>query len=87
MMSTYTVLQFSPSKSSPGPASRPPQRKIQPSPEKQSLPCTTMLLPRKRADTTTEAGSPVKKKKAGKDEQVLGKSITSNGFWNTLTDK
>jgi hypothetical protein len=32
-----------------------------------------MLLPRKRADTTTEAGSPVKKKKAGKDELVLGK--------------
>jgi hypothetical protein len=47
---------------------------IQPSPEKQSLPCTTVILPR------TEAGSPVKKKKAGKDEQVLGKSITSDGF-------
>jgi hypothetical protein len=78
MMSTYTVLQFSPTKSSPGWASRPPQRKIQPSPEKQSLPCTTVLLPRKRADTTTEAGSPVKK--AGKDELVLGKSIASNGF-------
>jgi hypothetical protein len=80
MMSTYTVLQFSPSKSSPGSASRPPKRKIQPSSEKQSLPCTTVLLPREHADTTTEAGSSVKKKKAEKDEQVLGKSITSNGF-------
>jgi len=81
-MSTYTVLRFSPSKSSPG-----SQRKIQPSPEKQCLSCTTVLLPQKRSDTTTEASSPVKKKKAGKDEQVLRKSITSDGFLNTLTDR
>jgi len=85
-MSTYTVLQFSPSKSSPGSAFRPPQRKIQPSPEKQRLPCTTVILPRNRADTTTEAGSPVKKRKARKDEPVLGKSIASDGLQSTLTN-
>src|SRR3984957_5619669 len=86
-MLTYTVLQFSPSKSSPASASRPPQRKIQPSPEKQRLSCTTVILPRNRADTTTEASSPVKKRKARKDGPVLGKSIASDGLQSTLTNQ
>jgi hypothetical protein len=51
-MSTYTVLQLSQSKSSLGSASRPPQRKIQPSLQKQRPPCTTVILV--EADGKTE---------------------------------
>src|SRR5271170_5192157 len=85
-MSMYTVLQFSPSKPSPGSASRTPKRKIQPSPEKQRLSCTTVILRRNRADITTEAGSPAKKRKARKDERVLGKSIASDDLQSSLTN-
>ncbi|KAI9772964.1 MAG: hypothetical protein M1840_008846 [Geoglossum simile] len=70
-MSTHTVLQFSPSKSILKLATTPPTRKIQPSPEKQGLPCTTVIVPRGWAGAATEAGSPVKKKKPGKDNSVL----------------
>ncbi|KAH0551323.1 hypothetical protein GP486_007432 [Trichoglossum hirsutum] len=85
-MSTYTVLKFSPSKSSSGSAPRPPQRAIQPSPEKLSVPCTTVIVPQNHAGTTTEAGSPVKKKRAGKDKPVLGKNIGSDNFPNTSSN-
>jgi hypothetical protein len=85
-MSTDTVLKSSPSKLGPGSTPRPPQRKVEPSPERQCPQSTTVILPRERADEAGLQVSPLQPSysdpewKAGNGEQVLGKSNTSDGF-------
>ena len=60
-MESYTVLKFSPSKTKSSLAVFSPQRSKQPSPEKRTLPYTTLFLSPKQAAAAMETGSPVKK--------------------------
>src|SRR5271170_47369 len=64
-MATLQILQFSPSK--PTVASTSPMRKKHPSPGEHCLPCTTVLF-RKRSNTTTHTGSPVKKRRGVEED-------------------
>jgi hypothetical protein len=59
-MATHQILQFSPPKLLTASTST-PMRKKQPSPGKHCLPSTTVLF-RKRSNTTTHTGSPIKKR-------------------------
>ncbi|KAL8734989.1 MAG: hypothetical protein Q9166_001114 [cf. Caloplaca sp. 2 TL-2023] len=66
-MATRTVFQFSPSKKV---AAASPQRAKKPSPEKKSLPYTTLILPPKRSLSSSESSSPTKKSKTADDKDV-----------------
>lgn len=70
-MEVHSVMTFSPSKTRFKSAVPSPQRSKYPSPEKRSLPYTTVVLSPQRIASATETSSPVKKLRQNDGEELV----------------
>lgn len=82
-MSVHTVLQYSPNLSK---APNSPRRRLLPSPPPKCLPGLTMILPKKQ-NSSTEAGSPVRKSRKEPGEGNLVDFFPIDHFSSTLASK